>query len=432
MNRTPNHHRVNLFITCFLLAGGGAVVGEENWTSFRGPTEQGHSSATDLPLTWSESKNVTWKTAIEGKAWSSPVIWGDHIWITSAPEGGSHLFAICVDKNSGKIIHNKKLFYVVAPQYCHPFNSYGSPSPVIEKGRVYVSFGSPYTACLDAETGEMIWERTDFVCNHFRGPGSSPFLYKNLLILHFDGSDRQYVVAMDKKTGETVWETKRSVDFKDLDPKTGQPGRQGDFRKAFSTPLIVDVKGKPVMVSLGAKAIYAYEPETGKELWRLDAPKSHSAGCRPIAGHGLVYVPIGSGTELWAIRPGGNGVLSMENDVAWTYPKGAAPRRASPLLVDDLIFMANDNGVAGCVDAKTGEEIWRKRLGNNFSASPIHAAGRIYFFDEKGKSTVIEASRNYRVLATNNLDDGFMASPAVTGQALILRTRTHLYRIESK
>jgi outer membrane protein assembly factor BamB len=404
--------------------------GGEHWPSYRGPTDQGYSSATNLPIRWSESENVVWKTAIDGKAWSSPVIWGDQIWITSAPLEGNRLFAICVDKNSGKLVHKRRLHHVVLPQYCHPFNSYASPSPVIEAGRVYVSFGSPYNACLDSKTGEVLWERTDFVCNHFRGAGSSPFIYKNLLILHFDGSDRQYVVGLDKRTGKTRWKTDRSVDFQDLDPQSGKPRLQGDLRKAYSTPVIADVAGKPVLISLGSMALYGYEPETGKELWRLDQIGSHSGACRPVVGHGLFFVPMGSGRELWAVRPGRRGKVA-DSQVVWKH-KRSVPRRPSILLVDDLIFMVDDGGVAACVEAKTGREVWTKRLGGNFSASPIYADGRIYFFDQEGQATVIEAARQYKVVAVNQLDEGFMASPAVSGQALFLRSRTHLYRVEDK
>jgi outer membrane protein assembly factor BamB len=402
----------------------------EHWTSYRGPTDQGYCGSVDLPVRWSEGENVAWKTAIPGKAWSSPVIWGDRIWLTSAPEDGTQLSAICVDKNSGKILFTKRLHYVAGPQYCHPFNSYASPSPVIEEGRVYVSFGSPYNACLNSATGEVIWERSDFVCNHFRGPGSSPFIYKDLLILHFDGSDRQYVVAMDKRTGKTVWQTNRSVEFKDLDPATGKPNREGDYRKAFSTPVVADVQGKPVLVSLGSTALYGYEPLSGKELWRVEAAGSHSGACRPVVGHGLVFSPMGAGLELWAVRPDGQGVVT-DTHVAWKYKRGVA-RRSSLLLVDDLLFMVDDNGVATCLEAKTGNEVWKERLGSNYAASPIYAAGKVYFFDQEGKSTVIEAARQYKVLAVNRLEDGFMASPAVSGRALYLRTKSALYRIEDK
>jgi len=406
-----------------------AVAGE-NWPSYRGPTNQGESDATDLPIHWSETENVVWKTAIPGKAWSSPVIWGDRIWLTNAPPEGTQLYAICVDKNSGKILIKKRLRAVPAPQYCHPFNSYASPSPVIEQGRVYMSFGSPYNACLDSKTGQVIWERTDLVCNHFRGAGSSPFLYKNLFLLHLDGSDYQYVIALDKRTGRTVWKTDRSIDFQDIDPETGGPIRVGDFRKAFSTPVIADASGRPVLISLGSMALYGYDPDTGEELWRVEAIGSHSGACRPVIGHGLVFSPMGSGTELWAVRPDGHGIVT-DTHVVWKY-KRAVTRRPSVLLVGDLLFMVDDGGVAACVEAKTGEEVWRQRAGGNYSASPIHANGKIYFFNESGKSTVIQAAGQYKVLAENALDDGFMASPAVSGNALYLRTRTHLYRIENQ
>ncbi len=415
-------------VSCLLLVTSASVRAGDLWTSYRGPTDQGRSDAVGLPLNWSESSNVVWKTPIAGKAWSSPVVWKDRIWLTDAPDHGTQLFALCVDRESGKILIRKRMRTVVAPQYCHTFNSYASPSPVIEEGRVYVTFGSPYIGCLDSKTGDVIWERTDFVCNHFRGAGSSPFLHKDLLIQHYDGSDYQFVVAMDKKTGETVWKTERTVDFQDFDPETNGPKLEGDLRKAFSTPMIAEVDGKPILISVGSMALYAYDPETGKEIWRVENQGAHSGSSRPILGHGLVYATTGTGRELWAVRPDGHGNVT-DSHVVWKYTR-AVPHRSSPILVGDHIFLVDDNGVAACVDAKTGEEVWRKRFGGNFSASPIYSEGRIYFCDQDGKSTVIAASPEYEVLAENELEDGFMGSPAVTGKSLILRTKTALYRIE--
>jgi outer membrane protein assembly factor BamB len=416
-------------VVCAIAAIHAARAGE-NWPSYRGPTDQGHCDAANLPVHWSEKENVVWKTPLSGKAWSSPVIWGDRIWLTDAPEDGSQLSAICVAKSSGKILLRKCLRIVAAPQYCHPFNSYASPSPVIEEGRVYVSFGAPYTGCLDTSTGEVLWQRTDFVCNHFRGPGSSPMIYKHLLILHFDGSDRQYVVAMDKRTGKTVWQTKRSVDFHDLEPGTNQPVREGDFHKAFSTPVIAEVDGKPLLVSLGSMALYGYDPLTGVERWRVEAIGSHSGACRPVLGHGLVFSPMGAGQELFAVRPDGHGVVT-DTHIVWRYKRGVC-RRPSPLLVNELLFMVDDHGVATCLEAKTGKEVWKERLRGSYSASPIYCAGKIYFFDQDGKATIIRAAREYQVIAVNTLEDGFMASPAVSGDALFLRTKSALYRIEDR
>ena len=238
------------------------------WPQFRGPEGTGHTASTGLPLTWAEGKNVVWKTAVHGRAWSSPVILGNQVWMTTATPDGRELFAVALDRDSGKIVFDLKLFDVATPQYAHPFNTYASPTPVIEPGRVYVTFGSPGTAAIDTKTGKVIWERRDFECNHFRGAGSSPILFGDLLLMHFDGSDHQFVVALDKRTGKTVWRTPRSIDFQDLGPD-GKPKADGDFRKGFATPQIVMVEGRQVMVSVGSKAVYGYDPLTGKELWRV-------------------------------------------------------------------------------------------------------------------------------------------------------------------
>jgi outer membrane protein assembly factor BamB len=416
-----------------LVVVGGITPGtaaDANWPNYRGPTEQGDAGNAHLPVHWSEATNVAWKTAIEGKAWSSPVIWDDRIWLTSATEDGTQLWAVCIDKNSGKILWKKSLRTVAAPQYCHPFNSYASPSPVIEAGRLYVSFGAPFSGCLDSATGAVLWQRTDFVCNHFRGAGSSPFIHGDRLFLHFDGADRQYVVALDKHTGKTLWQTNRSIDFQDIDPSTGQPDREGDWRKAYSTPVMLEAAGKLQLISLGSMALYAYDPDTGQELWRVEAVRSHSGSPRPVMGHGLVFAPMGMGRELWAVRPDGRGVVT-DSHVLWKYGR-AVPGRASILLVGELIFMVDDGGVAACVDAKTGTERWRQRVSGNYSASPIHASGKVYFFSEEGKTTVIDAAADYREIAVNELDGGFMASPAVSGDALFVRSKTHLYRLEDR
>jgi len=406
------------------------VAAADNWPQFRGPDGDGHATATELPLRWSESENVSWKTAIHGRAWSSPVIWGEQIWLSSATEDGTRLYAICVDARTGKIIHDLKLFDVETPQAIHKFNSYASPTPVIEEGRVYVTFGSPGTACLDPRTGKVLWQRTDFVCNHFRGAGSSPIIFGDLLIMHFDGSDYQYVVALDKKTGRTVWKTNRSVDFQDLTPE-GKPKEDGDFRKAFATPHVAMIDGKPLLISQGAKAHYGYDPFTGEEIWRVEERSCHSASDRPVVGKGMIYMTCGfSRGLLIAVRTGGRGVIT-DTHVAWRATRGI-PNKPSLLLVNDLIFMVDDSGLAGCLRANDGTEVWRERIGGNYSASPIYGVGRIYFFSEEGKTIVVEAGPQFKKLAENKLDSGFMASPAVTGKALILRTKTHLYRIEER
>src|SRR5258708_6474195 len=399
------------------------------WPQFRGPDGNGVSTATGLPVTWSERQNVRWKTAIHGRAWSSPVILGSQIWLTTATPDGKELFAVAVAKETGKILFDLKLFDVPNPQFAHSFNTYASPTPVIEPGRVYVTFGSPGTAALDTATGKVLWSRRDLECNHFRGAGSSPILFRDLLLMHFDGSDVQYVVALDKRTGKTVWQTKRSVDFQDLE-SNGKIKADGDFRKAFSTPQIVMAGSEPILVSLGSKATYGYDPLTGKELWRVEEPTSFSASTRPVTGHGLVFYATGWNTgQVLAVKPGGRGDVTATH-VAWRVTRGA-PKKPSMLLLGELLLMVNDNGVVTCLDARTGEPVWTARLSDSYSSSPVAAEGRVYFFGEDGKATVIEAGRLFKVLAENTLDEGFMASPAIDGRALYLRTKSHLYRIES-
>ncbi|MCC7374919.1 MAG: PQQ-binding-like beta-propeller repeat protein [Verrucomicrobiales bacterium] len=365
------------------------------------------------------------------------MILGKQIWIATATEDGRELSILEVDAATGKIQRNQKLFDVANPQFCHKFNSYASPTPAAEPGRLYVTFGSPGTACLDTGSGNVLWERRDFVCNHYRGAGSSPILYQNLLILNFDGSDHQFVAALDKKTGKTVWQVQRSVDFQDLGPD-GQPMTEGDFRKAFATPHVALIEGAPVLLSQGAKAIYAYEPLTGIELWQVAERQNHSASTRPVIGDGLIYVPSGfSQGQLLAIKPGKKGEsidanaespASTQLQVVWKSKRGI-PKKPSLILHDGLLFGIEDGGVATCWDAKSGDVVWNERLGGNHSASPILADGRIYFLTEEGKTIVVAASRQFKKLSENPLGDGFMASPAVDGNSLILRSRTQLYRV---
>jgi outer membrane protein assembly factor BamB len=380
-------------------------------------------------MKWSETEHVKWKTAIHGRAWSSPVVLGGQVWVTTATEDGRQLFAVALDQATGKVVHDLRLFDVATPQYAHPFNTYASPTPVVEPGRVYVTFGSPGTAAIDTATGKVLWTRRDLECNHYRGAGSSPIIFRDLLLLHYDGSDVQYVVALDKRTGRTVWRTDRSIDFQDLGPD-GKPMAEGDLRKAFATPQIITVDGQPLMISMGAKATYAYDPLTGKERWRVEERTNHSASTRPVAGFGLVFLPSGFPKgELLAVRPDGHGDVTATH-VAWRLTRGV-PNKPSLLLVDDLLFMTTDAGVASAVEAKTGSVVWTGRIGGTHSASPVYGDGRVYFFSEDGKTIVVDASRTFKILAENQLGDGFMASPAIEGKAFFLRSKSHLYRIES-
>jgi len=424
------------------LAAAVAWGGETNWPQFRGPRGDGVAEETGLAVKWDEAtgKGIKWKTAIHGRAWSSPVIWGEEVWMTSATENGMELFVICVDRETGKIRRDQKLFDVEHPQAGHAFNSYASPTPVIEGDRLYASFGAHGNACVDTETGKVLWTRRDLLCDHYRGPGSSPIVHGDLLFLNFDGIDAQFVVALDKHTGKTVWRRDRSVDFQDIQPD-GHPLAGGDFRKAFATCHVAALDGRLTLLSQGSKALYAYDPATGEELWRVEERNNYSGSTRPVVGLGMVFVPSGfSSGQLLALQPGAPGeVLDVNSPPAeekarhlrlvWRAKKNV-PKKPSLTLVDGLLFAIDDNGVASCWDARSGDQFWNERIGGNYSASPLAAGGRLYFFSEEGKVTVVAAGREFKRLAENQTGDGFMSSPAVSGRALFLRSRTSLYRIE--
>ena len=420
-------------IIFFLLLAPTMAAG--NWPEFRGPSGNGlastlgSSKSPGLPLHWSETENVKWKTSIPHKGWSTPVIMNNQVWFTTATLEGHDFFVICVDAKSGVIRLNKMLFHADNPEPLgNPLNSYASPSPVIESGRVYIHFGSYGTACLDTKTFELLWKRTDLPCRHFRGPGSSPILFKDLLILTMDGVDVQYLVALDKTTGQTVWKTDRSAEWNDLDTD-GKPRGEGDLRKAYSTPLIIDVNGSKQMISVGAKAVYGYDPADGRELWKVHN-RAYSGAASPVYGNGIAYMISGFGkTELLAVRVDGSGDVT-DTHIVWKTSRNV-PRTPSPLLIDDLLFTINDTGTVMCLEALTGKEIWSQRITGDYAASLLYADGQIYCFNRDGKTTIFRAAHKYEILATNTLNSGFMASAAVAGRALFLRTKTHLYRIES-
>ncbi|HEY1784452.1 MAG TPA: PQQ-binding-like beta-propeller repeat protein [Pirellulales bacterium] len=396
--------------------------GGETWPQFRGPTADGHADATHLPLSWSETENIVWKVPIHDRGWSSPLIWNNQIWLTTATTDGHQMFAVCIDRQTGTTIHDKKIFDTENLDHISVVNSYASPTGAIEEGRVYVHYGTYGTACLDTATGEKLWERRDLKCDHHEGAGSSLMLFGNLLIFHVDGRDVQYVIALDKATGNTVWKRDRSVDFGGVNPNE---------RKAFCTPIVIQAGGELQLVSPGAKGMMAYNPNTGEELWKIRY-NGWSMAPRPLFGHGMIFfIDDYERPNLLAVRPDGHGDVS-DTHVAWKMSKGI-PNRPSPILVGDLLFLVNSEGVAFCVEAKTGETVWKHRVSGNFSASPIEAEGRIYLFDEGSVTTVIEAGREFKTLSVNKLaDEEMFASPAVAGESLFVRTATQLYRIEQK
>ncbi len=412
---------------------------KDNWNQFRGPNGDGKAIATDLPTQFSETENVRWKTPIHDKGYSSPVVWDNQIWVTTAREDGRELFAICVDLESGDILHDIKVFDVAEPQLEHgDLNSHASPTSIVEEGRIYVHYGTYGTACLDTKTGAKLWERRDLNCDHRVRPASSPIIDENTLFLTFDGVDVQFIAALNKNTGDTLWLQHRKVNsnFEDVlrakgvkDIEATKKEKPNDNRKSYATPTIITYQGKKQLISPAAEVTISYAPKTGEELWRVRHEGwGWNVACRPIFAHNLVYFTTGVEKLLLAVDPSGRGDVT-DTHIVWRHRKGA-PEIPSPLIVDDLVFMVNEAGVVSCVEAKRGNPVWKGRVGGNHWASPLYADGNIYFFSMEGRVSVISAGREFKLLARNAFDGEFIASGAVAGNALILRSLTDLYCIE--
>ncbi len=391
------------------------VAWSDNWPEFRGPTGDGQALDSNPPIKIDDSV-VRWKTPIHGKGWSSPVVWDDQIWLTTATEDGTKMSVICVDRQSGKIVHDKVLVENESPAFCHAMNSYATPTPVVEAGRVYVHFGSYLTACLDTKNAEVIWQRKDLKCDHYRGPASSPIIHGDKLFVAYDGFDVQYVVALDKNTGETVWKQARDIDY---------GTDNGDRMKAYCTGQVIEVDGQEQLIYPSAMATIAYDPSNGEPLWRV-YHDGMNASARPLYGNGLVFITNGMGSMV-AVRPTGKGDVTGTH-IAWSDRKGVA-KKSSQLLIDGLLYMNSDDGVISCREPETGEIVWQKRAGGEIAASPIYAGGRMYVFGIDGTILTIKPGREYELLAETKLGDGFMASPAVVGDEMILRSKSHLYLI---
>ncbi|KAB2675115.1 MAG: PQQ-binding-like beta-propeller repeat protein [Verrucomicrobia bacterium] len=425
-------------LVSLLVAAPLAAAAPKEWPQFRGPQGDGLALDAHPPTAFSDTHRVTWHTPVHGKAWASPVVGGGRVWLATATEDATELSVVALDAASGKVLLDRTLFRVAKPQFVHKFNSAASPTPLLAGNRVYVTFGSPGTACLDAKSGNTLWERRDIECNHYRGAGSSPILHQGKLILNFDGSDHQFLVALDAKDGHTVWKTQRGIDYKDLGPD-GKPDSEGDWRKAFATCQIATIDGVTQLFSQGAKAFYSYDPADGRERWRVEERTSHSAGTRPVVGHGLVFFPTGwSQGQVLAVHPGNNGEVIDANastpaatklSIAWR-TKRNVPKKPSLLLLDDLLYGIDETGIATCWEAKTGTVVWNERIGGNYSAAPVATREHLYFCSEEGRVTVVATGRRFAKVAANQLGDGFMASPAIVGNALFLRSRSEVYRID--
>jgi hypothetical protein len=439
-------HRKPLALASLVLIAGHALSTANDWPQFRGPDGQGVVRDAVIPLTWSETENVRWTAAIPGKGFSSPVVQGHRIWLTTAVEskptpeqieqqvlssrlerkdfvrrqvaGTVSLRVLSLDRTNGRLLQDSEFASVESPEAIHVGNSYASPTPVVEGDRLYVHFGMNGTACLDARTCEVIWQRTIPVF-YSVGVGSSPVIHKDLLVLVCDGIDTQFVIALNKHTGDTVWKTHRP-------PFRAEDGQR---RKAYSTPLVIQHAGRDQLVIPGSQWVISYEPLTGQEIWRVDHGDGFSNIPRPVFGHDMVYICTGYGLpQLWAIRVDGEGDVTKSH-VVWK-EKRQISKNPSPVLVDDLLFVISDNGIASCLDALTGKTHWQERIGGNHSASPVFASGHVFFFSHEGDITAVKASSESAELVTSHIDGYLRASPAVLRSSVLLRSESKLYCFE--
>ncbi|MAT14503.1 MAG: hypothetical protein CMJ46_04450 [Planctomyces sp.] len=412
-----------LLSVCCLWTSSSSIVAAEfvasEWTQLRGPNGQGHPSQPvgEVPLEWSETENIQWKTPVPGLGWSSPVLSEGKIWLTSALEEGAVLKAFSFDIETGEQLQEIEVFRPEEPVSVNPQNSHASPTPVVEPGFVYVHFGTMGTACLNSETGEIVWKHEKLKIDHKEGPGSSPVLFRDRLLINCDGMDEQYVVALDKQTGEIIWKTARSGPFRE----------RPDFKKAYSTPVVYEVNGRWQVISTGADQMEAYDVDSGAEIWRVRYDGFSNVPLILVDGT-TAYVCTGfTKSQLWAIDITGSGDVT-DSHVQWTFTR-QVPQISSPILVEGRLYFVSDKGVGGCVDAKSGEAYWQDRFGGNYSSSPIYVSGHLLFSNHEGETLVLAPGEEINIVRTNKLDGIIKAVPAPIPGGLILRTDSHLYRI---
>ncbi len=431
-------HTASILALLSVFAGGQPATKPVFWPAKGGPTGDGivpAAEAARLPLEWdgASGKNIVWRTPLEDQGHSSPVIGGDMIWFTSATTDGTKQFLYGIDRNNGKVVHHKVVFENAAPEELgNPMNNYAAPSPVLEEDGLYVHFGTYGTARINPATGEKMWERRDINVRHYRGPGSSPILHGDLLILTFDGIDQQFVTALDKKTGKSVWKTARTTDYQDLD-KDGHPTRDGDMRKAYHTPVVFDMGGQQVLVTIGSRAAFGYDVKTGKELWTL-RHGGFNAAIPPLRMGGLLILNTGSErahTVCVRIDDKMQGDIT-ESHVVWDREKRNASE-SSPVIVNGTLFQTTRGGVVSAVDVTSGKDLWEDRMAGKHVPGVLVIGDKLLFSNDRGESYLIRAApEKFEQVRMNQLAEPISASPAVAEGALFMRTNGAMYKIGTK
>ncbi len=412
--------RIAILLSAFIFVHAHAA---SDWPQFRGPTGQGISAATNLPVFWSATSNVVWKTPIPGQGWSSPVLAKNKIYLTTAITGTNDssvsLRALCLDAITGKILWNEE---VLQPdpeksKTKHQKNGLASPTPIVTGEKLFVHFGHLGTAVLDLN-GKILWRQTELAYPPTHGNGGSPALIGDALVFNCDAAKDPFVAALDVQDGRVRWKTPRNT--------------SATRTFSFSTPLEIEVDGSRQMICPGSGFVAGYDPKDGKEIWRVKYGEGYSVVPRPLFAKGILFVCSGfDRPALFAIKPQGAKGDATESNVAWSYNR-QVPNTPSPVMVNDEIYFVSDAGILTCLEAMTGKMIWSERLGGDFSSSPIYADGKIYFQNETGEGFVVKPGKTFEILAKNNLGERSLASSAVADGALFIRTESNLWRIGEK
>jgi outer membrane protein assembly factor BamB len=393
-----------------------AGEGAKFWPRWRGPSGQGLVSAGKYANTWSPASNIKWRVPVPGTGNSSPIVWGDRIYLTTSQDYGRKLSMVAFNRSDGKQLW-ETFIAQDGIEHVHQKNGHASATPVTDGKTIYASFGRHGLAAFDT-AGKILWQRKFGVIENYHGPAGSPVLYKDRLFLYQDhrgsGAQAAFVGAFDTKTGKTLWET----------PRTETVG--------WGTPVVVNSGSRDELIVNSQRRVAAYDPDTGKELWTVRGMTMEVIPT-PVVGEGLVFASSGRAGPTFAIRPGGSGDVTATH-VVWSTPKGS-PFVPSGLVHDGLLYLVNDmQSILTVYEAKSGALVYQGRMGvaqrEGFSASPVVVNGELFFTNDEGETFVVEAGREFKLLHTNSLGERTLASPALVDGIWYWRTAGHLVAIQ--
>jgi outer membrane protein assembly factor BamB len=385
--------------------------GARYWPRWRGPSGQGLVTGSVYRDSWSPTENILWKTQVPGQGNSSPVVWGDQIFVTTAQQGGSRLSVLAFRRADGR-----QLWELVVPSKtvgsAHPKNGYASATPTTDGERVYASMGRQGLVAIDLN-GKLVWQRDLGGMDAYHGPAGSPLLYRDRIILYQDQFAGSFIAAFDARTGRPLWRTAR------------------DANVGWGTPVAIRAGDHDEIVVNSQNRVYGYDPDTGRELWRCSG-STYEVIPTPVAGHGMVFCSSGRAGPTLAIRPGGRGDVTRSH-LVWSSPRGS-PFVPSPILHGDYLYMVNDMAsLVTCLEAATGTSVWQGRLGvaqrEGFSASPVTVDGKLFFTNDDGETFVLRAGPKFELLHVNRIGEGVLASPALVDGRWYVRTNRNLIAI---